>query len=304
MVKEHNIEQMRKCPACFSKDKKSLGEKNGFQVYLCTDCKTLYSSDDGKIPVPFDYADYYTGRDISTPTFVAKRLDEIVATFESYRQNNRLLDVGCGSGSILEAAQRNKWDAEGVEVSDSAIEYVRANGFKVFHGLLQEANYPENYFDVVTAVELFEHLPAPIEVIEEVARILRPGGVFWATTPHGKGASARLLGTNWSTISPPEHIQLFSVKGLRTLMLKSGFSKVKISTQGVNPFEILHVLRQRGKSSSETDVEPDGFNRNATAFQLNSYLSESKGKLLLKNAVNGVLSLTRLGDSLKVWAQK
>jgi SAM-dependent methyltransferase len=291
---------IRNCPACYSNNKKSVGEKGGYQIFFCCKCKTLYVSDKGKIPEPFDYADYYEGRDVSTPVFVAKRLDEIVATFESVRSNNRFLDIGCGSGSLLEAAQRNNWEAEGVEVSNSAVDYVRANGFKVFHGFLQDAKYPDNFFDVVTAVELFEHLPVPSEVIEEAARILRPGGILWATTPHSKGASARLLGTRWSIVSPPEHIQLFSVKGLRILLQESGFSKVNISTLGVNPFEILHVLRSKEikKNDSET------FNRNQTAFELNSFLSEKKSRRAIKSFVNSMLNLTRLGDSLKILAQK
>lgn len=298
----HTSQVIRNCPACYSDNKKSVGEKDGYQVFSCRRCKTLYVTDKGKTPEPFDYADYYEGRDISTPAFVAKRLDEIVATFESVRQNNRLLDIGCGSGAMLEASRRNHWQAEGVEVSKSSVELVQGKGFKVFHGFLHEANYPENYFDVVTAVELFEHLLVPSEMIKEAARILRPGGILWATTPHSKGASARLLGTRWSMICPPEHIQLFSVNGLRMLLKQSGFSKVNISTLGVNPFYILHVLRNKETNDSQTD---EGITkRNQTAFQLNSYFSENKSRRMIKDALNGFLNLTRLGDSLKILAQK
>jgi SAM-dependent methyltransferase len=295
---------VRGCPACHSHIKKSVGEKNGYQILSCRRCKTLYVTNKGNIPESYDYADYYEGRDISTPAFVAKRLDEIVTTFESVKQKNRLLDIGCGSGAMLEAAQRKNWQAEGVEVSDSAVVYLRGKGFKVFHGFLHEANYPDNYFDVVTAVELFEHLLAPSEVIEEAARILRPGGILWATTPHSKGASARLLGTHWSIICPPEHVQLFSAKGLRMLLQQSGFSQINISTLGVNPVEILHNMRTKKTKTDDSQTDEDTFNRNETAFQLNSYFSEKKSRRMIKDALNGFLNLTRLGDSLKIWAQK
>lgn len=296
----------RVCPSCFSENKKAVGEKNGYNIFFCRDCKTLYSTDNDKIPVPFDYADYYTGRDISTPEFVAHRLNSIVATFEPFKQNNCLLDVGCGSGAILEAAKQNNWAAEGVEVSSSAIEHLRSQGFKAFHGYLQDAKYAENSFDVVTAVELFEHLSNPLEVISEIARILRPGGLLWATTPHAKGISGRLLKTEWSTIAPPEHIQIFSIKGLKKLLYKSGFSKVEIHTHGINPYEILRALKKRESKNASDDggQEESDFNRNKTSFQLNSYLSESTSRRLIKNVANGILDLTRLGDSLKIRAQK
>ena len=41
--------------------------------------------------------------------------------------------------------------------------------------------------------------------------MLRPGGLFWTTTPHARGLSARVLGLKWRCIWPPEHLQLFSV---------------------------------------------------------------------------------------------
>jgi len=301
-MRDENLKKKSVCPACSNGEAKFAGKKNGHSIFYCRRCLTLYSSNDAEdAPPAFDYEDYYEGHDNSTPEFAARRLDEIVKTFEPFRQNNRLLDVGCGAGSMLEAGLKNNWQAEGVEVSKSGVDYLHSKGFKFFFGTLQEAKFPDNHFDVITAVEILEHIPAPQGLLEEIARILRSGGLFFATTPHSKGISARLLGTRWSTIAPPEHIHLFSTKGLKLLLEKSGFKQVKISTQGVNPFEIIHVLRNGDSTNSSGEKT---FDRNQTGFQLNAYLSESPSKKLIKNSVNSLLSLTRLGDSLKIWAQK
>ncbi len=300
-MKQENFSKEIPCPACLNREGKFVGKKNGHSIFYCRRCMTLYSRNDGDAPPAFDYEDYYEGHDNSTPEFAARRLDEIVKSFESFRQNNRLLDVGCGAGSMLEAGLKNNWRAEGIEVSKSGVDYLQSKGFKVFFGFLQDAKFPDNHFDVITAVEILEHIPEPQNILKEIARILRPGGIFWATTPHSKGASARLLGTRWSTIAPPEHIHLFSAKGLKLLLEKSGFNKINIQTQGVNPFEIIHVLKN---GDSNNNKEEKKFDRNQTGFQLNAYLSESPGKKLIKNSVNSLLSLTRLGDSLKIWAQK
>ncbi len=54
-----------------------------------------------------------------------------------------------------------------------------------------EAAFPSEHFDVITAAELVEHLCDPQALLHEVARILRPGGLFWMTTPHARGLSGR-----------------------------------------------------------------------------------------------------------------
>ena len=69
-------------------------------------------------------------------------------------------------------------------------------------------------FDVVIASEVLEHVLDPHAMLVEILRVLRPGGLLWATTPHGRGISARLLGLEWSNVCPPEHLQLFSVAGI------------------------------------------------------------------------------------------
>lgn len=84
---------------------------------------------------------------------------------------------------------------------------------------------------------------------------------------------------------------------------------MRVSTEGINPFEIIHALR-RGKSlqnereqeSNET-AEPV-FDRVETGYELNAALSNSTSRRAIKNLLNNVLDVTRLGDSLKIWAEK
>jgi SAM-dependent methyltransferase len=295
--------ELKVCPSCSANDAKREGEKNGYEILFCRRCGTLYTSGNGAGPTVYNYEDYYHERNTTTPEIVARRLDETVSQFASFKKSNRLLDVGCGAGALLEAARRAGWSAEGVEVSRSSVDYIRALDFKVFHGTLEEARFDDETFDVVTAVELLEHVPQPRELIEEIARVLRSGGLFWATTPNCKGASARLLGSRWSMVSPPEHLHLFSAKGLHLILKDAGFRQIKIDTLGVNPFEIFHAMRSK-QVDQETVKEEKAFDRVGTAYQLNSFFDESLARRALKTAINKTLNLTRMGDSLKVWARK
>lgn len=291
------------CPACALTESRFCARKNGFEVFRCRNCQTLFTIGED-ISEQFNYDGYYDESNLSVPQFIERRLDEIIGEFDSYRQSNRLLDVGCGQGTLMAAARRGGWQVEGVEVSRSAVEFLRKKGFQVYHGKLTAA-FPAHSFDVVTASELLEHVSEPLELLDEIVRILRPGGLFWATTPHGRGVSAKLLGAQWTVVSPPEHLHLFSVKGMKFLLEKAGFSSVKIRTYGTNPFEIGAALL--GKISAREDAnlaERPGFMRTEKSHELNEALSASKSRQAVKNLLNGALNATSLGDGLKVWAVK
>lgn len=289
----------RRCPACDSAAAQCKGEKNGFSLRSCRLCGTLFTAHLPDAASSHDYETYYHAQNLTTPDFVHQRLDELALQFLPYRKNNRLLDVGCGAGTLLQSARRAGWEAEGTEVSLPAVESVRNMGFSVFYGELAAADYAPASFDVVAAVEVLEHVPQPLELMEEVARILRPGGLFWATTPHGCGLSARLIGTQWSVVYPPEHLQLFSVRGIRTMLQRAGFSQIRTATNAMNPYEILHTIRSRRRSKVR-GAQPGSFKRVQTGYQLNESLTKSPSRKLVKNALNGILNASRLGDKLKV----
>jgi SAM-dependent methyltransferase len=290
----------RVCVACNSSNTESLGVKNELEIVSCRKCKTLYTPYSPWYSSQYFYLGYYLkDEEVEPPAFVKTRLDEITAAFAPYRQANRLLDIGCGAGSLLEAARKHGWQAQGLDVSSHAAKHVRGLGFEVFEGELQEAAYPSHHFDVVTAAELLEHIPDPRTLVREVARILRPGGLFWTTTPHARGLSARVLGLDWRCIWPPEHLQLFSIGGLKALLGSAGFRDIHIDTTGGNPVEIWHAL---GKTKSAPQTVDQHFDRVTTSYQLNESLMKSRSRRALKGTVNSFLNLSRLGDSMKVFA--
>ena len=301
---EHNISSgKRRCPACDSGTAKYLGRKNGFDLLSCRNCATLYTSILPDAPDVKNYDDYYVPENLDIPDFIDQRVDEIIASFSAYRQNNRLLDLGCGIGGLLRAAKRAGWNAEGLEISPKAVEYVRARGGEVFCGRLDEASYPDGRFDVVASSEVLEHVDDPAAFVSEIARILRPGGLFWATTPHGRGISAKMLGLNWSIVVPPDHLHLFSLKGIRRLLTSAGFRRVKVAAHAVNPYELLDGLRNRAKRDA-TDTNLLNKERIETSYKLNEFLTAGPSRKALRSLANSLLGITHLGDDLKIRAEK
>jgi hypothetical protein len=144
---------------------------------------------------------------------------------------------------------------------------------------------------------VIEHVHDPDTVLADAKRLVRPGGALYLTTPHGRSLSARMLRTRWSVITPPDHLQLFSVAGLRTALARAGLVVRSIATTGINPHELRAGLRSgRERQGTPSNTE--------TSYQLNESLSSSRTGTVLKRAVNGVLTGARLGDTLKIVAER
>lgn len=87
----------------------------------------------------------------------------------------KILDVGCGTGANLEMLKQFG-EAEGVDVSDDALEFCRAKGLNVHKGLAEELPFEDESFEVVTALDVVEHLDDDIAGLKETYRVLKKGG--------------------------------------------------------------------------------------------------------------------------------
>ena len=87
----------------------------------------------------------------------------------------RILDVGCGTGANI-GMLSHYGDAEGVDVSDDALEFCRKKGLKAQKGLAETLPYADETFDLTTALDVVEHLDDDIEGLKEMYRVTKSGG--------------------------------------------------------------------------------------------------------------------------------
>ena len=87
----------------------------------------------------------------------------------------RILDVGCGTGANIEMLA-SYGEAEGVDVSDDALEFCRKKGLKVQKGLAESLPYGDEAFDLTTALDVVEHLDDDVAGLKEMFRVTRRGG--------------------------------------------------------------------------------------------------------------------------------
>ncbi|HEV7905454.1 MAG TPA: class I SAM-dependent methyltransferase [Pyrinomonadaceae bacterium] len=115
---------------------------------------------------------WFAGRRRILESFVR----EIIAKLNVEGRAPRILDVGCGTGANLEMLAQFG-EAEGVDVSEDALAFCRARGLtRVSHGAAERLPYADASFDLVTALDVVEHLDDDAGGLREMRRVLRPGG--------------------------------------------------------------------------------------------------------------------------------
>lgn len=166
------------------------------------------------------YRDYLADR-----ARIEAKFGEVLERLEGHVAPGRLLDVGAGPGLLLAAARARGWRAEGVDPNPWAAAHARTQiGVDVRVGTATGGAVEEASFDAVTMMDLIEHLAAPEEAVAEAARATRPGGVLAVLTPDAGSAVSWLLGRRWpELLRAPEHLVLFSVRGLQSLVERWGY---------------------------------------------------------------------------------
>jgi SAM-dependent methyltransferase len=141
-------------------------------------------------------------------------------------QKGRLLDIGCGNGTELFRLKAMGWETYGVEIDEGAVRSARSKGLEVFAGDLFEANYPDQVFHVVRMNFVLEHLPNPRETLQEIKRILQPGGRIYISVQNARSLNYWLFGKRWFSLDVPRHYFSFTPKTIGRLLSSMGL-KIK-----------------------------------------------------------------------------
>lgn len=291
----HN-NQKTDCPACHCQKGRLLGTCNDYAQWQCDRCRTVFAGiRAGSESASQLYDHYYDQARFEISPVVAVSLDRLVCSFSSFRVTGRVLDIGYGEGGLLRIAGNQGWKCYGADISPTALKYGENNGWVVSADAESDPRFPDHGFDVVTMIEFLEHVPEPGQFLQAAARWLRPGGLLYLTTPNAASLNQRFLGLEWSIFSPPEHLTIWTAKGLSQALTESGFQIQRIRTEGFNPSELIARYRP-DKTMRET------VSRNQAGLALNTAFSSTPFRRLLKSGINHCLSAFRAGDSLKVRA--
>jgi SAM-dependent methyltransferase len=169
------------------------------------------------------------------------------------RDGRRVLDVGCGTGTMLSHLERYG-EVSGVEADEQAVEFCRGRGITA----VQQADPPplpfeDGRFDLVTALDVLEHVEEDERLLAEMRRVLRPGGVALVTVP-----AFRALWGSQDVIS--HHRRRYRAPELRDRVLAAGLEPTRttyFNTLLFPPIAAVRLLRRlrRIPAPSRSDFE-------------------------------------------------
>ena len=119
----------------------------------------------------------------------------------------------------------------GTEYSDGACRFAReVLKLPVRVGLLEQLNFPDNSFDVVVMWHVLEHVSDPRPTLAEVARILRPGGIFLVAVPNFGSPEGRLTKAGWFHLDIPRHLSHHTAASLSQSLIAAGLVPTWVSS--------------------------------------------------------------------------
>jgi SAM-dependent methyltransferase len=236
-------EEKKRCPVCSSASRSLFLTKFEIPIYRCLECRVGYAglhprvfddvySQDGYLEVTLDA--YDKSRKYRQERFGRERVEII----KKYVTEGRLLDIGCGSGWFLESAGEF-FRCEGVEFGDALRQWTkRQYGFRIYK-TAEEASGP---FDVITAFDVIEHVPDPVETLKQVARLLRPGGIGLIYTPNFDSLAFLAVQEQNNLICPPQHLFYFNRSSFLKCCELAGLELVHFETKGTDAQDIYSYL--------------------------------------------------------------
>ncbi len=231
------------CILCQSSDTSVLFKRDAYAMVRCKKCGLIYQlpqveKDQHLREIQKHYSEVDPSYRVA---YSRKKLYErfLSKIKRIKRKHSRLLDVGCGIGYFLSLARKYGYDAYGLELIPELVEAgIRNYGLAIQCAEFEEANFSENYFDVITLWNVFEELSHSKESILKIKRILKPEGLLFIRTPNARfhllvyRIQQMLKKLHLEHILPYQsflfHIFNFSKKSLEWELRTHNFSHIKI----------------------------------------------------------------------------
>jgi SAM-dependent methyltransferase len=212
--------------------------KDGYDIWRCPVCnlaKTNLGKPYDKFIKEFYGKGYFTG-DVAYSAYsgylqdkqyICRNLEKQLKRSSRFKSNGKLLDVGCAMGYLVEIAAKAGYDAYGFDPSEYAIskaDKLIVKRVKVSD--IDNVSYPKSTFDIVTMLDVLEHLNDPILSLQKISGFLKKDGILVIATGDTDCLTAKLMGRLWTFYNPPQHLFFFTRANLMTLLDRIGFEAI------------------------------------------------------------------------------
>jgi ubiquinone/menaquinone biosynthesis C-methylase UbiE len=219
------------------KDFVATGES--FDLHRCQSCSFLFTNPRPSVSEigPYYQSDRYVSHagDKGNFSFMYKVYDVVrdysinqkLRLIKSYHKTGKMMDLGCGLGYFLDGVVKdNTFDVLGVDISQEAIDYVKNKfGYNVKNETELDS-MDAHSFDAITQWHVLEHVHMLNERMQQLKRLLKPGGTMFIAVPNSNSWDAKKYKEFWDGYDVPRHLYHFNQKSFNLLMEKHGFKVV------------------------------------------------------------------------------
>ena len=161
----------------------------------------------------------------------------------------RLLDVGCGTGDFISKAQRNNWDAIGIEPNFKARQIANAKTNNKVLAPDKLKDLQDQSFDVITLWHVLEHLPDTDREIQILSEKLKPNGILVLALPNFKSFDASHYKQFWAAYDVPRHLWHFSRSSINKIAIRHHLKIIKTAPLLFDAFYVS-LLSEKYKRGS------------------------------------------------------
>ena len=233
----------RSCPLCNYSDYLEIyRERGAIGIVRCQNCSLIYTNPMVKEPEKNYWGkaeQYYeearlifngTAKCHRDPSYI-----EDLKIIERIMPTGDFLDIGTNVGFFLRHTRGKKWNVFGIEPSPSLSDMARKHfGLNVKTSYLEEAGFEDNFFDIVTMTDVFEHVAEPKKMLLGIRRVLKKGGILFIKVPNGNYNLLKLwlakIAKNlqdYDIFDSYEHLTHYTQGTLKRILEECGFKVAK-----------------------------------------------------------------------------
>jgi len=230
-------QEKRKCPVCSDNRVKIRHHIKKYEYLKCQNCGTLFIQNIINNFNQYNHK-YFSGKDDNNfsgyPDYIGKS-GALKRNFKNYLiqmknnfpfENKSLLDIGCAYGFFLDEARNKGLNVYGYDISVDAIKWMKKNlGINGVAG--KSPDVVSGKYDIIMLSEVFEHISEPDKFLKKVRKKLKKDGYLVVVTGNCDSFLAKLLGSKWWYLNPPDHCILYNKKSLKMILENNEFQIIR-----------------------------------------------------------------------------
>ncbi len=279
------------CPVCDSKNifktsdvKDYFLTQESFSLWKCKDCNLVFTNprpeddDLGRYYESPDYLSHNTGASGFTGRLYKflreKNIKRKFNIINRLIRTGTILDIGCGTGELLNYFQNNNWRCQGIEPNVKARNFAKAQYDLKVEEESAIKNFTPESFDIITMWHVLEHVPDVNRRMQQTKHLLKKQGYLIIALPNPVSWDALFYKKYWAGLDVPRHLYHFSPDAFKRLANKHNLQIISSLPLKLDAFYVS-LLSERYKKNNLATAEAffNGIRSNIKASKNGNYSS-------------------------------